>query len=381
MTPVDGKKIDRVPLAALLSQVLVAFTIEFDNEFEHQVPHRTTNHGSAGGSVPWLVSRVMWSNFMQFVDEEGTTIRDLLSLLRMSDKNLRIWLTRMEKWWGYIVIKPKAVGASSKRMHPDAVVLTTAGGRKAQQVWRTLDGLIENRWRERFGEDTIDNLRQSLSTIVSQLDVELFDSLPTLGYGLFSHGPEKPLRAQATESPATCARLSLPSLLSRVLLWFAIEFEQASEVSLAISANILRLLSEEGIPLRDLPRMAAVSKEAVAMAISFLTRRGYVLVASKPGGSRGKILLLTPKGRNAQEAYGKLVGTIEQRWQTQLGDGTVRLLRDSLMRLVGEPTSQRSPLFRGLEAYPNGWRASVPRPEGLPHYPMVLHRGGFPDGC
>jgi hypothetical protein len=69
MTSVDVKKIDQLPLSALLSQVLVAFTIEFDNEFEHQVPHRTTNHGSATGSVPWLVSRVMWSNFMQFVDE------------------------------------------------------------------------------------------------------------------------------------------------------------------------------------------------------------------------------------------------------------------------------------------------------------------------
>ena len=381
MIPVDVKELDRMPLSALLSQVLVAFTIEFDNEFEYQVPHRTTNHGSATGSVPWLVSRVMWSNFMQFVNEEGTTIRDLRSLLRMSDKNMRIWLTRMEVWWGYIVIKPQSAGASSKRIHPDAVVLPTAGGRRAQQVWRTLDDLIEKRWRERFGEDTIDDLRQSLSTIVSQLDVELLDSLPVLGYGLFSHGPEKPLRAQAAEFLLINATLSLPSLLSRVLLWFAIEFEQAAEVSLAISANILRLLSEEGIPLRDLPRMAAVSKEAVAMAMTFLTRRGYVLVASKPGGSRGKILLLTPKGRNAQEAYSKLVGTIEQQWQTHFGDGTVRLLRDSLTRLVGEPTAQRSPLFRGLETFSNGWRASVPIPEGLPHYPMVLHRGGFPDGC
>jgi hypothetical protein len=26
------------------------------------------------------------------------------------------------------------------------------------------------------------------------------------------------------------------------------------------------------------------------------------------------------------------------------------------------------------------WRASVPNPETLPHYPMVLHRGGYPDG-
>ena len=36
--------------------------------------------------------------------------------------------------------------------------------------------------------------------------------------------------------------------------------------------------------------------------------------------------------------------------------------------------------MHGLEPYPDGWRAKVPRSEVLPHYPTVLHRGGFPDG-
>jgi len=36
--------------------------------------------------------------------------------------------------------------------------------------------------------------------------------------------------------------------------------------------------------------------------------------------------------------------------------------------------------MRGLEPYPDGWRAEVRRPEALPHYPMVLHRVGYPDG-
>jgi hypothetical protein len=31
----------RLPLSALLSQVLVAFIIECDNEYERQIPHRT----------------------------------------------------------------------------------------------------------------------------------------------------------------------------------------------------------------------------------------------------------------------------------------------------------------------------------------------------
>jgi DNA-binding MarR family transcriptional regulator len=367
----DIRATPHLPLPALLSQVLVAFTIEFDNEFEYQVPHRTTNHGATAGSrhVPWLVSRGMWSNFMRFVDEQGTTIRELQHRLRMPAKSMRIWVTRMSEWWGYIVVESKA----SKRIPPDAVVIPTPGGRKALEVWRTLDDLIEKRWRERLGEDAVDRLYERLSAIVGQIDVDLSDSLPILGYGLFSSAPE-PVEA------ALITRLSLPSQLSRVLLWFAIEFERGSEVSLAISANVLRLVGEEGTAVRDLPRMAAVSKEAIATSLSFLGKRGYAIVKPRPAASGGKLLVLTPKGRSAQETYRQRVWAIEERWQAQFGSIAIGHLRESLETLVGDPAVQRSPLSRGLDPYPDGWRASVPKPEGRPHYPMILHRGGFPDG-
>ncbi len=49
-------------------------------------------------------------------------------------------------------------------------------------------------------------------------------------------------------------------------------------------------------------------------------------------------------------------------------------------------------LSEGLHPYPDGWRARkryveqtnavIDDPTGrLPHYPMVLHRGGWPDGA
>ncbi len=40
----------------------------------------------------------------------------------------------------------------------------------------------------------------------------------------------------------------------------------------------------------------------------------------------------------------------------------------------------RGRLAAGLEPPPGGWPASLRSPATLPHYPMVLHRGGFPDG-
>lgn len=198
----------RLPLSTLLSQALVAFTIEFDNEFEHQMPHRTTNYGSTGGSRqgPWLVSLVMWSNCMQFVGEEGVTVAELQRLARS-----RTNLDGMQRW-GYIVVEPTSSGSRAKRPRPDALIRPTLKGQKAQEVWRPLFGLIEDRWQARFGTDTI------------------------------------------------------------------------------------------------------------------------------------------------------------------------RTLREALECLVGDPAAQTSPLCEGLEPYPDGWRASVRKPAILPHYPMVLHRGGFPDG-
>src|SRR5580692_9145413 len=84
-----------LPLSTLLSQVLVAFTIEFDNEFEHQSPHRTTRYGSTAGSRqdPWLGSTVMWLNCMQFVSDEGVTVREVERLARTTTN----W-NGMERW-------------------------------------------------------------------------------------------------------------------------------------------------------------------------------------------------------------------------------------------------------------------------------------------
>jgi hypothetical protein len=126
--------------------------------------------------------------------------------------------------------------------------------------------------------------------------------------------------------------------------------------------------------------LSGVSKEAIATSVSFLEKQGYATVTRETPRGRAKVLVLTAKGRLAKEDYLKQVGIIEERWKKRFGMETVGKLRDALERLTGDATAKNSPLFRGLKPYPDGWRASVPEPEYLPHYPMVSHRGGFPDG-
>jgi hypothetical protein len=157
-TIIIGAVAVRQPLPTLLSQVLVAFTIEFDNEAEHQVSHRTTT-GRDGGprGASWLASQVMWSNVMQFVSAEGILVRDLHSRARTR----RDSLTGLQRW-GYVDLKPDPSDGRISPPRGDLVVRATAGGRRAQVVWRPLAGQTEERWRLRFGSDNIRQLRESL---------------------------------------------------------------------------------------------------------------------------------------------------------------------------------------------------------------------------
>ena len=80
----------------------------------------------------------------------------------------------------------------------------------------------------------------------------------------------------------------------------------------------------------------------------------------------------------ARQAYSGLTAAIEDRWRSRFGADRVAAPRDALEPLAaGDP----APLFGGLTPYPEGWRARVRPPAVLPHYPMLLHRGAYPDGA
>ena len=183
-------------------------------------------------------------------------------------------------------------------------------------------------------------------------------------------------RARTGRAP----RGDLSTLLSHVLLGFTLDFERQSRISLPISANTLRVLDGGGIRTRDLPTLTRVSKEANAMCVGFLVRHGCAVVEAEPGAARGKVVRLTSKGIKAQAKYRRILLATEAEWEERF-DGPIGAVRSSLERVVGdEPRPGRSRLFERLEPYPDGWRAVVRAPRTLPHYPMVLHRGGYRDG-
>lgn len=362
---------NRLPLSALLSFALVAFTVEADNEVERRIPHRTARYGASSGGGPWLTSMVMWFNCLRWVPEQGIAVREVERLA-----GTRTNWNGMQRW-GHIFFEPSPSDKRAKPPQAAMIVRVTARGRVGQEVWRGLIPEIEGRWRERFGAAAIEQLRSWLVAIAGQLDPNLPDCLPILKYGLFSEGP---VSARGAPGRVDLESLSLPALLARVLLAFAVEYERESVVSLAICANALRVMEDDGTRVRDLPELSGVSKEALAMALSFLMKRGYATVQPEVPGSKVKCLRLTAKGIFAQDAYAKVAASMERRWEERFEKAAVENLRRCLESLAADGTAGRSPLFAGLEPCAECWRSNLPKPATLPHYPMILHRGGYPDG-
>ena len=193
----------------------------------------------------------------------------------------------------------------------------------------------------------------------------------------------------------TADDLPLPTLLSRLLIAFTIEFDNEAEhrlehrttrgaaggtgrgpwlVSQAMWANFMQFVPGDGVPLHEVDDLAHITN------LAGLQRWGYVTVGPDPAD-----------GRPAQDEYLRLLDAVDQRWRTRFGPAGIDTLRRSLLSVTGQRDGGRPRLALGLQPYPDGWRARGPYLRqttavlndpgaALPHYPMVLHRGGWPDG-
>jgi len=314
----------------------------------------------------------MWVRIMRHIPMEGITFSELQSRLAISNKGLNTWLTRLGKWWGYLENVELDRDGSSKRISPGAIIRPTAGGKKAIGVWQTLIQMIEARWRERFGNQTVDALEKELKNIAGRLDPAVPAHFPVLEY--------EDRKSRAARALLPSRDYVLPELLAKVLLAFAAEFDSQSQASLPVCANVLRLTPDAGIRLHDLPRLTCLSVDGAKDALRQIAHERLGYIRPETSGSRLRVLTLTPKGQLARDGYLSLSASIEEDWKKRFGEDTVNRLRLSLESIVQGRGETSSPLLHALIPYPDGWRAQLPPIEGLPHFPMESHRGGFPDG-
>jgi hypothetical protein len=149
--------------------------------------------------------------------------------------------------------------------------------------------------------------------------------------------------------------------LAKVLIAFTDAFDDAMSrelhagarraPSLALFANVLARIGDDGIPMNALPERCGLAKPAVKSMVDCLARHGWVVVA--PDG----VVRATPRGADARRAFPRVVERVERAFERAWGRDVVATLRTALA-------------------------AASARLDGtFPRYPMpASHRGGYPRG-
>ncbi len=335
-----------------VGRLLTAFTIEFDHETERRMVHQTTV-GTGAGRGPWLVSMAFWLNFIEFIPDDGWAIADAAPWAAVTN------LAGFQRW-GYVEVQTvdgDAVGATD----PRAVVRLSRGGRHARKVWRGLAEEVESRWCDRFGTADIAELKAALTAE---------PCLPALPVVSMADG----LRSPPT-IPNVVLDHRLPARLSAALLQPTMDFERDSPLSMVSVVDILPFLDADGIGVATLADRSGVSREAIDSYAGFLERGLLATRRPNPHG-RGQLLALTERGEQQRRNAGERLQPVR-----------IPAADDLLGRRAADGTFL---LAAGLEPPDGGWRtrspylkrskAFVADPESIPAQPVILHRGGFPDG-
>ncbi len=353
-----------LPLSTPLSQLLIAFTIEFDNELDHRLAEADLGH-----RLP--ISMVMWSNFLRFV-EDGITVgelpeatgipksQDALDARRHGALALRVRRARFR-------VEARRMGKRSSASCASGSSAPRRSARKTQEIAPPLFGEIEKRWEKRFGAGAIDELRQALGAVIEGLDLELPEYLPIVGSANGMRAEIEHRERGATDGGHLSAlpRTGAPRLHARL---------RAQVGAVAAADRELRARSRRGGSgrprhSRDRGRVAGGDDHGAEVPREDRLRHGRGEArppdAEGPGGAGGRSRAACGSRARVEDAP-----AAQGRWP-----------RSSISGRLSE----------GLHPYPDGWRARkkyveqtnavIDDPTGrLPHYPMVLHRGGWPDG-
>jgi hypothetical protein len=324
------------PLSALLSQILVAYTVEIDCEFER----RMLQMQSRGARL----SLVIWLNLLRFLADGPVSVRTLASRALTPETGAIATLGCLERW-GVVELQPgmRAGFGSGRGIRADWPVQLTASGEAAVKIWRGLLAEIDACWSKRFGDDAT-KLRRSLEAIEHQIDLELPQGLPAAILKLPGFGPRKSV---AEES------LPIPVLVSRVLLAFALDFERAAQAPISLCANAIRVLSDEPLPAAEISKRTGCSKETAGIGWQ---HKPYIMVENDPARGRGKLVRLSEAGIKAQQEYYSCTRAIEEKWKNRFHPAT-KEIRELLAVLL-----KRSDLSEGLKPPPGTTRAGSQSP-------------------
>lgn len=304
------------------------------------------------------ISLPMWTNGLRFIEADGITVDQLRARARAACN-----LGGLERW-GWISVGDEGpgrrTGYGSHRGIKDGTVLRpTKAGTYARRVWPRVVSDVERRWRERFGGDVIDSLREALESAPSPMPWSPPEVHPSDGF-----------RTHIVAGAEDDGERPLAALLGQTLTGLAVEYEKTAVVSLPLGAVVMRAIGTGEVWLRDLPALSGVSKEAITMATGFLRRNGLARITAE------RTISLTDDGLAALADHRRRAARARH-----------VSLRAALLAIVEQPAALSAGLtppegcWRGERPYLTQTKRLLADPLGaLPWHPMVLHRGGWPDG-
>jgi len=324
------------PLSALLSQILVAYTVELDGEFERRML-QTASRGAR-------LSLVVWLNLLRFLADGPVDVGTLAGRALTAEAGATAGLGCLERWRVVALQPGKRAGFGSGRgIRRDWPVRLTASGETAVRIWRDLIPEIDGRWSRRFGGDAT-RMRRGLEAIEHATDRELPQGLPVALLKLPEYGPRRSVAKDG---------LPLPVLLSRVLLAFALDFERESQTPLSLCANTIRVLSDEPMAEAEIAKRSGCSEETAGIGWQ---HKPYVVVERDPARGRGKFVRLSEAGLRAQQAYSRRTRGVEEEWKKRFGAATEEV-RESLTTVL-----KRGELRDGLRPPAGTTRAGAETP-------------------
>ena len=321
-------------LPALLSHALVAFTREYGEAPAAGVP-----------SLP------VWANVLRAVGEGGTEA-EVRERAIVSRRVLRVVLRELTQM-GWLAVEDPTPGKRGKARIPKRIHLTKQG-HAMELAGRERVAVVESRWEQRFGSETVGHLRDALAGIAAGQDLELPHYL--VGYGIAdasltggsylpaepgpprkpARGEEWPVVPRVTEAHA----LALPALLSWALTAFTLDYEAHELGSLAWASVFLKHVPNEGMPLGEARKLCDV----VGNGRSGPERHLSVVVTPGKPSDMSRTVYLTPKSKRVRDAWPWLVRQVEHEWQDRFG--TTANLRQTLQAMDAKA-------WPGLPNYPD----------------------------
>ena len=98
--------------------------------------------------------------------------------------------------------------------------------------------------------------------------------------------------------------------------------------------SVLAFLPEAGSRLTQLAERARVTKQSMGALVRELEALGYVRRVPDPTDGRAKIIVFTPRGREATEVARATIRETEREWASAVGEERLEIVRRTLLEIT-----------------------------------------------